>query len=93
MEGHSIKYVLLGEEGIKLAKKETFDVIFQDILLPDMQCRDVLKEIKDVSPESKIVLITGCKLEHKELEVLKSMGASALVTKPFTMNQILEALD
>ena len=91
-EGHQVKSVLTGEKAIGLVKKESFDIVFLDIVMPGIPAIDTLAEIKELSPKTKIFMITG-KLVDKELwKELKAKGASGYLQKPFKIENIKNCL-
>ena len=72
-----------GKQGIKIAlDKNNIDVILTDLMLPDMEGIQVLKEIKRNDPDAVIVIITA----YGTLETAQNairIGAYDYVTKPF----------
>ncbi len=59
IERHRVQSALTGKEAINLAKKEHFDVVFLDIIITGTKAFEVLEKIKKISPETKVVIITG----------------------------------
>jgi len=87
-----VKSALTGKKAINLAKKESFNFVFLDIVMPGIASIDVLKEIRKISPETKIVMITG-KLMYKDLlNELIQKGASGYLQKPFNIEDIKEII-
>ncbi|RMG67918.1 MAG: response regulator, partial [Nitrospirae bacterium] len=58
-EGYNIITVSRGEEAIKRIEKEEFDLLITDIRLPDASGIDVLRQTRDVQPNTDVVVITG----------------------------------
>ena len=80
-----------GREGLQLARKRPFDLAILDLWLPDISGRDVLSAIHEKRPETPVIIITA--RETPELiPELRSRGAAAVLLKPFTPSQILEAV-
>jgi len=77
-----------GQYGLDIAKKEHFDLVFMDYLMPRMggieSARKILKKNKDV----KIVFITGRDTIDKE-KLYKS-GIYACIKKPFEIKDLYE---
>jgi PAS domain S-box-containing protein len=87
-EGHNVKSALTGKKALDLVKKESFDIVFLDIVMPGIPAIDALVAIKELSPKTKIFMITG-KLVDKELwKELKEKGASGYLQKPFKIEDI-----
>ncbi len=91
-EGHKVKSSTTGKKALDLVKKESFDIVFLDIVMPGILAIDTLAEIKELSPKMKIFMITG-KLVDKELwKGLKAKGASGYLQKPFKIEDIKNCL-
>ena len=91
-EGHRVKSVLTGKEAIELVKDEYFNVAFLDIIMPGIPGSIVLEEIKKISSETKVVMITGKVMNDYLLNKLIQKGASGCIQKPFGIEEIKEAL-
>ncbi len=88
VEGHKVESSTTGKKALDLVKKESFDIVFLDIIMPGILAIDTLAEIKELSPKTKIFMITG-KLVDKELwKELKAIGASGYLQKPFKIEDI-----
>jgi len=91
-KGHRVKSALTGREAIELVKNEYFNVAFLDIIMPGIPGNIVLEEIKKISPETKVVMITGKLMNHYLLNKLIQKGASGCIQKPFGIEEIKEVL-
>ncbi|MBA7510316.1 Transcriptional regulatory protein TcrA [subsurface metagenome] len=91
-EGHKVKSVLTGREAIELVKNEYFNVAFLDIIMPGIPGNIVLEEIKKISPETKVVMITGKLMNDYLLNKLIQKGAYGCIQKPFGIEEIKETL-
>jgi len=81
-----------GEEAIDLAFELQPDFITLDNILPDMIGTDILKVYKDEGLGSKIIMISAVGQESVVNEGL-SLGAKAYIVKPFSTNQLVDALN
>jgi two-component system cell cycle response regulator DivK len=68
-----------------------FDMILMDIQLPDMDGRQVTRKIRVLDPEVPIIAQTA---SHSMLEKELSLeaGCTALITKPYTMEELFEVI-
>ena len=76
-----------GATGIALAKENKFDLILQDLGLPDMDGFDILKQLKehpDISP-APVILLTGRSSTAEKVQAFRQ-GAVDYITKPFDIN-------
>ncbi|MEN7550139.1 response regulator [Rapidithrix thailandica] len=81
-----------GEEAIDLALELQPDIITLDNILPDMIGTDILKVYKEEKLSSKVIMISAVGQESVIQEGL-GLGASAYIVKPFTSEQLNEAID
>lgn len=81
-----------GEEAIDLAFELQPDFITLDNILPDMIGIDILKVYQKEGLHSKIVMISAVGQESVVSEGLR-LGAKAYIVKPFSNNQLVDALN
>jgi len=91
-EGHSAKSALTAKEAIELVKKEYFNIAFLDIVMPEVSGMEVLNKIKEISPDTKTIMITGKLKDANFFKQLKQSGASECLEKPFNMKEIQKTL-
>ncbi|MBI4843425.1 MAG: response regulator [Nitrospirae bacterium] len=88
-EGFEVKLASSGHEGISSLQKESFGVVLLDLKMPDMDGMDVLKEIKENWPETKVIIVTGYSTPEAKEEALR-LGASDHIDKPFIPDILTE---
>ncbi|MFO7833763.1 MAG: response regulator [Halohasta sp.] len=76
-----------GKEAIDQFKEERPDVITMDIMMPEMDGITAVKNIKDISPETIIVMVTSVKQKEKMREAARA-GADGYVTKPVNTEKL-----
>ncbi|MEA1932557.1 response regulator [Halohasta litorea] len=76
-----------GKEAIEQFKKERPDVVTMDIMMPEMDGITAVKNIKEISPETIIVMVTSVKQKQKMREAAKA-GADGYVTKPVNTKKL-----
>lgn len=82
-----------GTEGVKLAKEENPDLIICDILMPEKDGYNVLKELSFNETTQHIPFIfLSAKTEHKEIRLGMDLGADDYITKPFEEEELLSAI-
>jgi PAS domain S-box-containing protein len=91
-EGHKVKSALTGEKALNLCKKEHFDIVFLDIVMPGIPAIDALAEIQEISPKTKIFMITGKLVDEELWKGLKEKGASGCLQKTFKIEDINKCL-
>ncbi|EON75159.1 rteB, two-component system response regulator [Lunatimonas lonarensis] len=91
-KGHEVDTTLSGEEGIIMVKEKAFDLIFCDFNLRKMEGREVLQQVKSISPQTKVAIITGYADVRIAVEVIKK-GAFDYVVKPLIPDEILSLIE
>ena len=69
-----------------------FNFVFLDVVMPGIASIDVLKEIKKISPETKVVMITDTLMDKALLDELIQKGALGYLQKPFKIEDIKEII-
>jgi len=87
--------VVTAEDGLEALAKlggEPFDLLISDIVMPGMDGIELaLKASKDW-PKMSVLLMTGYAHERQRAHNLDALG-QAVVAKPFTLQQICDAVD
>ena len=79
--GYEAETANSGSKGILKFKENNFDIVICDFRLGDKDGKDVLKEIKSISPDTIVLIITGYSDIKIAVDVIK-MGAFDYITKP-----------
>ena len=92
--GYEVAQAKDGGEGIELCTSLDPEVIITDIFMPRRDGIDVLREVKARARQPRVVAISGGspRLQLDFLNVAEKMGADAVVQKPFTPSQLLQAV-
>ena len=81
-KGFEVRAAADGEEGLRLAQEEKFDLILLDVFLPKMTGHEVLKRLKNHPATDTIpVLLLSGVAKPTELEEMKTAGAAEFLTK------------
>jgi DNA-binding NtrC family response regulator len=78
-------------DALSMAESKSFDVIIMDLMMPEMAGLEALKALKDLKPESQIILLTGYATREIEAEALK-LGAVDLIEKPADIERLLKKI-
>jgi YesN/AraC family two-component response regulator len=81
-DDYDLSFVTSGPEAIEAVKKTTPDILILDIKMPKMNGLEALKELKKLSPATKIVIASGYKSVETAHEAMKN-GATEYIVKPF----------
>ena len=86
-EGYTVLTASSGASALKILEGEMPEVVFLDVHLPDSSGIDLLKTIKEVTPEVEVVMITGHGDIKSSVEAMK-MGAYDFLEKPLDFAEI-----
>ncbi len=90
-----------GKCGLKIAQERTPDLILVDLMMPDVDGREVCRQLKEDTKTSSIPIIAFTALSRPDLcTIVRDAGALDCITKPFEpdlliekINKILEGID
>ena len=93
--GYEIDLAANGNEGLELFKKTPSDLVITDIIMPEKEGLETIRAMKRVSPELKIIAMSGGgKISADNyLEIAKIFGASKVIEKPFTQQDMVSAVN
>jgi len=80
-----------GKAVSELFSRKSYPIVLCDILLPDTNGLELMGTIKDINPDTFVILFTG----HASVDLAKEairQGAYDFITKPFTSSEIMEAV-
>ncbi len=81
-EGYDVNTAPGGKEALTLCRKRKFDLVITDLKMSGMTGIDLLKSLKDISPEIMTILITGYASGETALAAMKE-GAYDYLEKNF----------
>ena len=87
-EGYEVVSAGDGQGAIALAKEWSFDLAFIDIKMPGLSGVEVFRQIKEISPNTIVVMMTGFASEELTKEAME-VGAQAVLFKPFDIEKVL----
>lgn len=83
-----------GRLGLELARENLPDVVLLDLHLPDMSGEEILQRLRDDPFTASIpVIIVSADATAGHVQRLLSSGATAYITKPINVHELLDALD
>jgi DNA-binding response OmpR family regulator len=87
-EGYETAAATTGREALEVARKFSPDLALLDIMLPELDGFEVLRELRLASPALPVILLTSKHLEADKLRGFR-LGADDYVTKPFSIQELL----
>ena len=87
-EGYDVEQADAGDAAIARLRADAFDLVLTDLALgAGASGMDVLRAVKEIQPETPVVMITAHGSEKIAVEAMKA-GASDYVPKPFDNDKI-----
>ena len=86
-EGHSITEAGDGMEAVRLCRKEKFDVIIMDIMMPELDGFSACREIRKVS-DTPIIMLSARGEEYDKINGFE-LGIDDYVVKPFSPKELM----
>lgn len=87
-ENFTVDIIIDGEEGENEALTNVYDLILLDVMLPNKNGFEILKEIKRQKIETPIIMLTAKSEIYDKLNGLEN-GADDYITKPFHMRELV----
>lgn len=90
-EGFDVTIIGNGIKGYQEAKKDIYDLILLDIMLPDMNGVEILKKLTSKKIKAYIIMLTALGEEIDKITGLDS-GADDYITKPFSPRELISRI-
>jgi PAS domain S-box-containing protein len=83
-----------GYEGVKAAMELPFDVILMDMRMPGLSGEEAVAEIRRQGPNSACPIIAfSASADPRQIEQLRMLGFDGCLPKPFTLTDLIEAVE
>ena len=91
-EGFCVNTAENGETGIDLATHGEYDLIILDLMLPDIDGREVCRMLRAAQVQTPLLMLTALDAVEQKVEGLRA-GADDYLTKPFSFDELLARID
>ena len=91
-ERHELVDATNGEEALRLLRRRAVDLVITDIIMPEKEGIETIREIRQDYPETKIIAISGGgRMGNVDfLRMSQLLGADAILPKPFGPEELLK---
>ena len=86
-EGHHVDTTTSGHEALKLLTENTYDIVYTDLKMPEIDGLKLLKSIKAIDENIIVLMTTAYGTIETAVEAMK-YGAYDYITKPFQKDEI-----
>ncbi len=92
--GYEVETAAEGGLAVKLHRKRPFDLVITDLVMPDQEGLETIMQLRQFQPDLRIIAISGDgRMDASNyLPLARKLGAGEILAKPFTAEQILEAI-
>ena len=89
--GHEVSSVKNGRAAVELAKREKFDAVVMDVMMPFMDGYHACAEITGQSDPPPVLLLTSRDFDQ-DAAAVRGSGATAFLSKPFEVEELLRVV-
>src|SRR5580765_5112121 len=90
-DGFKVTVCNRGDEGLRRANKDEFDVVLTDLRLPGLGGLELVRQLHETQPRLPVVLMTAHGTVEIAIEATK-LGAYDYLQKPFEMQELISVL-
>jgi two-component system, OmpR family, alkaline phosphatase synthesis response regulator PhoP len=87
-EGYDVSIAVDGEDGLRRAREDRFDLLILDVMLPKMNGFEVVRALRSQGQHVPIVMLSARGAEMDKVMGLE-LGAEDYITKPFSLAELL----
>lgn len=91
--GHQVTHTNNGRKGVELFRANPTDLVITDMVMPEQEGMETIKILHREYPKLRIIAMSGG-LDGSPLylDLTRRLGAACTLTKPFTLQQLKEAV-
>jgi excisionase family DNA binding protein len=88
MGRYQVTTILSSLEALQIIKQKRFDLIFLDLLMPEIDGSELFKHIREIDKDVPVVIVTG--YPHSDImEKAMEYGPFTVIKKSFMINDVL----
>lgn len=94
--GFDVELAVDGRQGVRMFRQTAPDLVITDIIMPEKEGIQVIMELKEISPDVKIIAVSGGgrRIEGSMiLPMAKQLGAGYIFDKPVDRSKLLAAIN
>ena len=87
-EGYEVDEAVDGMQAIQVCRKENFDLIIMDVMMPELDGFSACREIKKFKPDTPIIMLSARGEEYDKIHGFE-LGSDDYVVKPFSPKELM----
>lgn len=95
--GHEVDEASNGVEGLGVFKENEPDLIITDIVMPEKEGIETIRDLRHLVPDARIIAISGAvaygAVANSYLRFAQRLGADEVLAKPFVAADLLRLID
>ncbi len=90
-KGYQVLVACDGLRGLRMFRSEQPDLVITDIIMPEKEGLETIRDIRAECPDVKIIAISGgARIGNMDfLEMAGKLGASEIIPKPFDPSELI----
>ncbi|MGV3708531.1 MAG: ATP-binding protein, partial [Gemmatimonas sp.] len=89
--GYSLVVVRNGQSAVEAARKERFDLVVLDVIMPGMSCQATLDQLRAQQPDVRVLLSSGYTADTNVAELVRTSKCE-LLPKPYDPDRLLRTV-
>ena len=92
VHGHQVEFAKNGAEGLKMAEASTYDLVITDMLMPELDGSEVIRQLKASGNPARVLAISagGDGISASQALNFAKEHADAVMEKPFAKEELLK---
>ena len=92
--GHDVVTATNGHDAIVRHREQSVDLVITDIIMPDMEGIELIRALRHDDPAMKIIAMSGGGRAgaNDYLDLAKQLGAEQILSKPFSQQELRDAI-
>jgi two-component system, NtrC family, response regulator AtoC len=86
-QGNEVQTAASGEEGLRMVREDSPDLVLLDVQLPGIDGIEVLKKIKEFDEEIIVIMLTALGVLETAVKAMR-LGAYDYINKPFNLDEL-----
>jgi len=91
-EGYKVSTASSGMQALEIFRTEKNDIVLADLMMPGINGIDLLKTIKNISPQTEVIIMTAFGKVDSAVESMKE-GAYDFIEKPLKLKVVVKAVN
>ena len=93
--GYVVHSTGIGQEAVEHYRRQPSDLVITDLIMPDLDGLEIIQQLRRIDPAVRVLAISGGgRVDAEEyLSVARKFGAVEVLPKPFTGQELKEAVE